>query len=104
MGLLLSILAGATCVFYLYVLIQFRRDELRPRSPEGSSAGPKGGEKRVVAIQDTKARKGATTTPRESRPQRLSYVETTLPIAAVVPRSAKTGGINYNGVSSRRIA
>jgi hypothetical protein len=103
MGLLLSILAGVGCVFYLYVLIQFRRDELRPRSPQGSSAGPKGGDKRVVTIQDAKASK-RTTAPRESRPEHLSYIETALPIAAVVPRSAKKSDVNYIGASPRRIA
>lgn len=40
----------------------------------------------------------------DPRPERLSYIETTLPIAAVVPRSAKTNDVNYTGVSSRRIA
>ncbi len=103
MGLLLSILAGVACIFYLYVLIQFRRDELRPRSPQGSSARAKGGEKRVLAIQDAKASK-RTTAPRESRPERLSYIETALPVAAVVPPSAKTSDVNYIGASPRRMA
>jgi len=107
MGLLLSILAGVACISYLYVLIQFRRDELRPRSPQGSSAGAKGGEKRVVPvvlpIKDAKVT-GRTTARQDPRPERLSYIETTLPIAAVVPRSGKTSDINYTGVSPRRIA
>jgi hypothetical protein len=82
MGLLLSILGGVACVFYLYVLIQFRRDELRPRSPEGSSAGPKGGEKRVVPvvlpIKDAKIT-GRTTARQESRPNALVMLRQPFP-------------------------
>jgi hypothetical protein len=115
-GLLVRIIAYlvpalVACGFFLYVLIQFRRDESSPRrldTPEqtGQSANPS---KRVVNFPKVESTGGmhhprAVTSEQACSDARISYVETTLPAALVVaPFTARPQGKRKH-IPPRRIA